>query len=129
MFDISLIREIPELYSLTAEALEQTPWETGRLAGMSEGESADNPFDPESVSHAEWSKGFFQGRSDSDKKVTVFPERAFWATVYEIQMKNSMSVLDTALAFNYSEQELVERMMFYRFYDDDGIPLDKLEVA
>lgn len=129
MFDISLIREIPELYSLTAEALEQTPWETGRLAGMSEGESADNPFDPESVSHAEWSKGFFQGRSDSDKKVPVFPERAFWATVYEIQMKSSMSVLDTALAFNYSEQELVERMMFYRFYDDDGIPLDKLEVA
>lgn len=129
MFDISLIREIPDLYSLTAEVLEQTPWETGRLAGMSEGESADNPFDPDSVTHAEWAKGFFQGRSDNDKRVPAVPERSFWATVYDIQIKGSMSVQETALAFDYSEQELVERMKFYRFYDDDGIPLDKLEVA
>ena len=129
MFDLSLIREIPELYSFTAEVLEQTPWETGRLAAKSEGVLADNPFDPDSVSYAEWSKGFFQGSSDKNKSVPGFPERAFWATVNNIQIKGSMSVQETALAFDVSEEKLVERMKFYRFYDDDGIPLFELDAA
>lgn len=129
MFDVSLIREIPEIYSFTAELLEQTPWETGRLAAKSDGVLADNPFDPNSVTHAEWSKGFFQGCSEKQQCVQVAPERAFWAKVNNIQIKDSMSVQETAKAFDVSEQQLVERMKFYRFYDDDGIPLFELAVA
>lgn len=129
MFDSRLIREIPELYSLTAEALEQTPWETGRLAAKSDQVIADNPFDPDSVSYAEWSKGYFQGCSDKKMSIQAVPERAFWANVNNFQIQYSMSVQETAIAFEVSEEQLVDRMKFYRFYDDDGIPLFELDAA
>lgn len=129
MLDVSLIREIPKLYSFTNDALEQTPWETGRLAAMSGRALVDNPFDPDSVSHAEWSKGFSNGCSNETQYVQATPERAFWANVNNVQIKDSMSVPETAKAFNVSEKELIDRMTFYRFYDDDGIPLCELQVA
>jgi len=129
MLDVSLIREIPKLYSITDEAMAQTPWETGRLAAMSGGALVDNPFEPDSVPYAEWSKGFSNGCSIETQCVQAIPERAFWANVNNIQIKDSMSVPETARAFNVSEKELVERMTFYRFYDEDGIPLCELQVA
>lgn len=129
MLDISLIRDIPKLYRFTEDALEQTHWETGRLAAMSGRTLVDNPFDPDSVPHAEWSKGFSNGCSNETQYVQATPERAFWANVNNIQIRDSMSVLETAMTFNVSEKELIDRMTFYRFYDEDGIPLFEQQVA
>jgi hypothetical protein len=129
MHDVILIRAIPTLYGISEDALEETPWEAGRLAAMSRRAREDNPFDLDSVAHAEWIKGFSNGCSNETQYVQATPERAFWANVNNVQIRDSMSVLETATTFNVSEKELIDRMTFYRFYDEDGIPLFEQQVA
>lgn len=62
-------------------------------------------------------------------EVSFVPERAFWAHVNNMQVRECLSVEETAKRVGVSVEELEERMTFYRFYDDDGLPMFEFAAA
>ncbi len=62
-------------------------------------------------------------------EVSYAPERAFWAHVNNIQTRECLSVKETAERVGVSVELLEERMTFYRFYDEDQLPMFEFAAA
>lgn len=62
-------------------------------------------------------------------EVGFLPERAFWAHVNNMQVRECISVEETARRIGVSVELLEQKMTFYRFYDNDGLPMFDYAVA
>jgi len=121
----NLIEDIALAYQLIE------PWEAGRLAALTEGTMAENPCSPGTASHAEWERGCSHGLqwdlgrveeieltdvavSLPVMEIKVLPERAFWASALEIQVRCGLTNEQLAARIGVDVSLLMTSMMSHR---------------
>ncbi|RMM39219.1 hypothetical protein QO021_29300 (plasmid) [Pseudomonas amygdali pv. lachrymans] len=122
-----------------------TPWEAGRQAAKLKEGFTSNPFETNTINHAEWAKGFAHGVSQESPKVAPsivdsvvaslplmylqhLPNRAFWAEANRLSV-TGISKAALAARLGVSCDQLCAGMVLHNFWDEDGIPLGLREAG
>jgi len=121
-------RRLIEVIVLTHQLVE--PWEGGRLAALTKGVMAENPYQSGTKHHDEWARGFVFG-SQWDVNVeeveltdvaetlpvieaTFLPERSFWATAKRLQERCGLTNEQLAARIGVDVTRLMAAMISHR---------------